>query len=307
MDRLDELNAFIAVADAGGFSAAARHIGLSQPAISKAVAGLEKRLGLALFHRSTRNVSVTDQGRRYYERIKPLIDAMAEAEAEASSSTHNVSGSLRISVPATFGRLHILPLIPDLLSQNPGLAVDLVLSDALRSMEEDGIDLAIRVGPTDEREAVVRRVAATPIVCAGSREYFARRGTPRTPADLVDHNCLLHGTQRESSDWPLKGPDGRYGVRVRGTLSSNSVETIRAGVLAGIGIGLMTKASLTRELSHPDIMTVLDEFVSVARDVSLVWPKRRFVPARLRRATDFFADALARRLVGEVSASNIPV
>jgi DNA-binding transcriptional LysR family regulator len=296
MDRLVELNAFIAVADAGGFSAASRLTGVSQPSISKAVAGLEKRLGVALLSRSTRKVSVTDQGRRYYDRIKPLMDAITEAEAEATSSTQKVSGFVRISAPATFGRLHVLPLIPALLSLNPGLEVDLVLSDFMRDMAEDGIDLAIRVGRADERDAVVRRVAGTPIVCVGSRRYFARRGAPRTPAELVDHNCLLYGEQRESADWIFEGPEGRQAVRVRGNLSSNSVETIRAAVLAGVGIGQMTRASLSGELSHPDIVTALDAFATLVLDVSLIWPKRRFVPARVRRTTDYFADALARRL-----------
>jgi DNA-binding transcriptional LysR family regulator len=297
MDRLDELNAFIAVAEAGGFSAAARQSGVSQPTISKAVAGLEKRIGIALLHRSTRKVTVTDQGRRYYDRIKPLLDGMQEAEAEATSSTQAVSGAIRISAPATFGRLHVLPLIPDLLLRNQGLDVDLVLSDAMRGMTEDGIDLAIRLGPTDERDAVIRRVASTPVVCVGSRAYFAARGVPRTPADLTGHNCLLYGAQRDTGTWPLRGPNGHYGVRVRGTLSSNSVETIRAGVLAGVGLGLMTKASLTRELSDPNVMTILDEFVGMVRDVSLVWPKRHFTPVRVRRTTEFFASALSQRLV----------
>jgi len=296
MDRLYELAAFVAVADAGGFSAAARRIGVSQPSISKAVAGLEQRLGIALLHRSTRNVTVTDQGRRYYDRIKPLMEAMAEAEAEATSSIQKISGSVRISAPATFGRLHVLPLIPGLLALHPGLELDLVLSDSRRGMVEDGIDLAIRVGLTDEPDAIVRRIAGTPIVCVGARRYFEQRGIPRTPADLLGHNCLLYGGQRDSADWSFQGPQGRTGIAVRGNLSSDSVETIRAAVLAGIGIGLMTRASLTAELSDSEVMTVLDGFVADVRDVSLVWPKRRFVPVRVRRATEFFADALARRL-----------
>jgi DNA-binding transcriptional LysR family regulator len=309
MDRFDEMTMFIAVADAGGFSAAARQSGVAQPSLSKAVAGLEKRLGIALFHRSTRKVTLTDQGRRYYDRLKPLMDAMEELQSDATGGARDVSGSLRISAPATFGRLHVLPLVPDLLAAHPGLEVDLILSDALRGLAEDGIDLAIRVGPADQRDAVARRVASTSIVCVGSRRYFDRRGIPRTPADLADHNCLLYGAQRETGSWPLSGPDGRYGISVRGNLSSNSIETIRAGVLAGVGIGLMTRASLASELARPGIITVLDEFVTAGRDVSLIWPRRRFVSARLRRATDFFAHALPLRLAhpGEASETDTPV
>ncbi|MFL9873641.1 LysR family transcriptional regulator [Paraburkholderia megapolitana] len=296
MDRFHELNAFIAVVEAGGFSAAARRTGDSQSSVSKAIGALEKRLGVMLFNRSTRSVTLTDQGQRYYDRTKPLVDEMDEADGELTSSTLDTSGPIRIAVASTFGRLHVLPLIPELLSLNPGLQVDLVLSDFVRDMVEDRIDLAIRVGPVNDLDAVVKRVASTPLVCVGSRRYFEQRGIPRTPAELVDHNCLLYGGLTESANWPFVGPDGRFSVPVRGNLSSNSVETIRAGVLAGVGIGLFAKVSLADELRHPDVITILDEFISDARDVSIVWPKRRFVPARVRRTTDFFAKALAQRV-----------
>src|SRR6201996_5292124 len=185
MDRFGELNAFIAVVEAGGFSAAARRQGEGQPAISKAVAALEKRLGVALFNRSTRSVTLTDQGQRYYDRTKPLIDEMDDIDHEMTNVTLSVTGLVRISVASTFGRLHVLPLIPELLSLYPGLEVDLVLSDFVRDLVEDRIDLAIRIGSIDEGDAVARRVAGTPLVCVGSRRYFARRGMPSIPADLV--------------------------------------------------------------------------------------------------------------------------
>ncbi|MBZ9738754.1 MULTISPECIES: LysR family transcriptional regulator [unclassified Mesorhizobium] len=295
MDRFNELSAFIAVVEAGGFSAAARITGDSQAAISKAIAALEKRLGVRLFNRSTRRVTLTDEGRRYYDRTKPLVDEMQDADSELTSSALGVSGLIRIAVSGTFGRLHVLPLIPDLLSLNPGLQVDLVLSDIVRDMVEDRIDLAIRLGPVTEPDAVVRRVAITPLVCVGSRRYFERHGIPKTPAELVEHNCLLYGGLTEAANWPFVGQEGRFSVPVRGNLWSNSVETIRAAVLAGVGIGLFAKVSLADELSHPDVITILEGFMGDVRDISLVWPKRRFVPARVRQVTDFFAEAIPRR------------
>jgi DNA-binding transcriptional LysR family regulator len=183
-----------------------------------------------------------------------------------------------------------------LLSLYPGLELDLILSDFARNMVEDRIDLAIRIGPVDEPDAVGRRVAGTPLVCVGARRYFERRGTPQTPGDLLDHNCLLYGGLQESANWPFVGPNGPFSVAVRGNLSSNSVETIRTAILAGVGVGFFTKFSLADELSNPDVVTVLDDFVKGVRDVSLVWPQRRFVPARVRRVTDFFARAIPQRL-----------
>ena len=293
MNKFGEMSAFISVVETGGFSAAARKTGESQSAISKAVNALEKRLGVALLHRSTRKVTLTDQGRKYYERTKPLLDEILVADSELTSSVRDVSGLIRIAAPSTFGRLHVLPLLAELLSRYPGLRVDLVLSDALRDMVDDRIDLAIRVSQVNDPDSVVRRVAGTSLVCAGSRRYFARRGIPKTPADLADHNCLIYG---QMTEWVFTGPEGRLSIPVRGSLSSNSVEAILAGVMDGVGIGLFHRASLVGEFETPDVVTVLDDFLNEPRDVSLVWPKRRFVPTRVRCATDFLATALSARI-----------
>jgi len=289
MDRFHELSAFISVVDAGGFTAAARRRGEAQSTISKAVNSLEKRLGVGLLQRSTRSVTLTDQGQKYYERTKPLVEEIEVADSELTNSRLEISGLVRVAAPSTFGRLHLLPVIPQLLSEHPGLRLDLVLSDSIRDLVEDRIDVAIRLSAVNDPNSVVRRVAGSSLVCAGSRDYFARRGTPRTPDELREHNCLIYG---DLTEWSFIGPGGPVSVPVRGNLSSNSAETILAGVKAGVGIGMFNRASLVGELRHSDVLTVLDEFVNEPRDISLVWPKRRFVPERVRRATNFFAKAL---------------
>lgn len=296
MDRFSEMRAFIGVVEAGGFSAAARRSGESQPAVSKAVGALEKRLGVTLFHRSTRRVTLTDQGQRYYDRTKILLEEMDDADGELSNANHDVSGLIRIATSYTFGRLHVLPLIPELLSLHPRLRIDLVLSDLVRDMVEDGIDLAIRGGRVDQPDAVVRRVAGTPLVCVGSRRYFEQRAIPMSPAELVDHNCLVYGGHAEASNWRFVGPQGPFSVAVGGNLSSNSLETIREAVLAGIGIGLLAKVTIADKLQGPDVIRILQDFISDVRDISLVWPERRFVPARVRRVTEFFAQAIPSRM-----------
>ena len=157
MDRLSELEAFLAVVETGGFTAAGRRTGASQPAVSKAIGALESRLGVALFNRSTRSVTLTDQGQRYFDRMKPLLEEIEDANREIIGSAVDMSGSIRIAVPTTFGQLHILPLVPDLLSRYPNIEVDLVLSDRMRDMVEDRIDLAIRVGAVEEPDAEIGR------------------------------------------------------------------------------------------------------------------------------------------------------
>ncbi len=292
MDRFQELSAFIAVVEAGGFSAAARQTGGSQSAISKSVGALEKRLGVMLFKRSTRSVTLTDDGRSYYQRTKPLLEEIDVADTELSNRTLQVAGQIRIAVAATFGRLHILPLLPGLLALYPGLEVDLVLSDSVRDMVDDRIDLAVRVGAVNELDAVAWPVATTKLICVGARRYFEKHGTPASPTDLIQHNCLVYNGAGNGPDWSFVGPQGNYSVRVSGNISSNSVEVIRAGVLAGVGIGLFTQLSLAHELSHPDVVTVLGEFLVERVDVSLIWPNRRLVSSRVRRVTEYFAAAL---------------
>lgn len=293
MDRLREMIAFVTVVETGGFSAAARHLGDSQSAISKSINSLEKRLGVLLLNRSTRSVTVTDQGRRYYARTKPLLEEIDEADGELVSSTGEVSGLVRIAAPSTFGRLHVVTLIPKLLELHPNITLDVRLSDSVRDLVDDGIDLAIRISPVRDPDSVVKRVAATTLVCVGARRYFDRYGTPAVPTDLAHHNCLIYGNMTE---WPFKAQEGIVHVPVQGNLSSNSVETILAGVLAGVGIGMFNSASLVGELQHQDIVTVLDEFVNTSRDISLIWPRRRFVSTRVRVVTDFFATQLALRI-----------
>ncbi|WP_093458202.1 LysR family transcriptional regulator [Pseudomonas sp. NFR16] len=293
MDRFRELTAFVTVVETGGFSAAARRLGDSQSAISKSVNALEKRLGATLLSRSTRSVTLTDQGRQYYERTRPLLEEIEEADGELASSSGDVRGLVRIAAPSTFGRLHIVPLIPKLLELHPNITLDVRLSDAVRDLIDDGVDLAIRVSPVRDPDSVVKRVATTKLVCVGARHYLRRHGTPAVPTDLAQHNCLIYG---DMTEWPFQGPDGSFTVQVQGNLYSNSVETILAGVRAGVGIGMFNRASLVGDLQHPDIVTVLDEFVSSSRDISLIWPRRRFIPARVRTVTDFFAAELALRI-----------
>ncbi len=293
MDRFQELTAFVAVVESGGFSAAARRLGDSQSFVSKSVSALERRLGVQLFTRSTRSVTLTEHGRRYYERMKPLLEEVAQADGELISSALELSGLVRIASPSTFGRLHVLPLVPKLLALHPKLKLDLKLADGVQDLPAEGIDLAIRINPAVSPDAVVKRVTTTSLVCAGSRRYFAQHGTPKTPEDLVHHNCIVFNGAEQ---WAFKGPRGKLNVRVSGNLAANTVDAILSAVRDGVGIGMFYGASLTDEFREAGVVTVLDEFISETRDVSLIWPSRKFVPARVRQVTEFFALALAERL-----------
>jgi len=293
MDRFQELTAFAAVVEAGGFSAAARRIGESQSAVSKSVSALERRLGVQLLNRTTRSVTPTEAGRRYHERIKPLLDEMSQVDGELMSSTGELSGLVRIAASTTFGRLHVLPIVPRLLELHPKLSLELKLTDGVQDLLAEGIDLAIRISPLRSPDAVVKRVATTSLVCVGSRHYFERHGVPETPNDLAHHNCIVYNG---IDQWTFSGPDGPFSVRVGGNLASNTVDTILSAVQAGVGIGMFYRASFTDELRAAGVVTVLDRFIAETRDVSLIWPNRKFIPARVRQVTDYFAAGLAERV-----------
>lgn len=293
MDRFHELSAFIAVVEAGGFSAAARRTGESQSLVSKAVSALERRLGVQLLNRTTRSVSVTHHGRTYYERMKPLLEEMEHANEELVTSTQEISGLIRIATSATFGRLHVLPLVPALLARYPRLRLELKLSDSVQDLLAEGVDLAIRVSPIQSPDAVIKRVSGTSLVCVGSHAYFTQHGLPRVPEDLLKHNCLVYNDMR---NWTFTGPQGRFSVPVSGNLSSNTVETILSAVHDGVGIGMFYGASLVGQLHDAGIVRILEQFIDEERDVSLVWPSRKFISARVRQVSDFLANALAARL-----------
>ncbi len=293
MDRFQELTAFAAVVEAGGFSAAARRIGESQSAVSKSVSALERRLGVQLLNRTTRSVTPTEAGRRYHERIKPLLDEMLQVDGDLMSSTGELSGLVRIAASTTFGRLHVLPIVPRLLALHPKLRLELKLTDGVQDLLAEGIDLAIRISPLRSPDAVVKRVATTSLVCVGSRHYFERHGVPQTPEDLVHHNCIVYNG---IDQWTFNRPDGPFSVRVGGNLASNTVDTILSAVQAGVGIGMFYRASFTDDMRAAGVVTVLDKFIAETRDVSLIWPNRKFIPARVRQVTDYFAARLAERV-----------
>lgn len=186
----------------------------------------------------------------------------------------------------------MLPLLPQLLALHPRLKLDLKLTDGVQDLLAESIDLAIRISPARSPDAVVKRVTTTSLVCVGSRRHVDQHGTPTTPDELVHHNCLVFNGM---DDWVFDGPRGRHSVRVSGNLSSNTVETILSAVQAGVGIGMFYRATLASDLLDADIVTVLDEFIGETRDVSLIWPHRKSIPARVRQVTEFFASALAQR------------
>lgn len=289
MDLLLHMRTFVRVAELGGFSAAARALGASQPAVSRQVADLEARLGARLLHRSASGVALTEEGAAFLEAAREALAAADGAMAGLGARRGEVAGRVRLGCSVAFGRLHVVPRLAALLSRHPGLSVDLRLADAAADLVQDGLDATIRIGVVTDPDLVVRRIGLTRRIVVASPDYIARAGRPDAPGDLVRHECLLFSGLATGTAWPFEGPDGSFSVPVAGRFRANSSEAMREAVLAGLGIYLAPLWLFAAELRAGRVVTLLDRWTPTALPIQAVFPSRRQVPARVRAVVDHLA------------------
>jgi DNA-binding transcriptional LysR family regulator len=287
MDIIAAFKVFVRVAEAGSFSAVAREQNLSQPAVSRHIAALEDFLGERLLQRTTRSLTLTDDGRDLVGHAQKVLDALEEAETAVGKRRGTVSGTVRVSVPVTFGRLYLAPKIGPLLAAHPGLEVELILSDLQADLVADGIDLAIRAGPVVDSTLIVRRIGNVFRYLLASRDYVQTHGAPRTPQDLRDHQCLVMTAVANPGHWDFHGPTGPETVRVRGRFRSDSGEGIREGVLNGFGIGLLPSWYFATEIASGAVQVLLPDYPAAEMPVHLIYPSRRNLSPRTRAVIDF--------------------
>ncbi|MBN8941493.1 MAG: LysR family transcriptional regulator [Rhizobiales bacterium] len=286
MTPLADLEVFARVVTAGSMSAAGREMGLSPAVISKRIKRLEDRLGTRLLQRTTRQLSLTEAGQGYYERVVAILASIDEAEAFVTRRSSLARGTLRVSAPTSFGRLHIAPHLRSFLSANPDLVVHLELSDSFVDIVGEGYDLAVRIGELDDSSFVARRLAPNHRLLVAAPGYLAERGAPATIAALSGHALLSHNTDT----WRLEGPDGAQTVRLHGPLKTNSSEVIREATLAGIGISLRSTWDVGPELKDGRLQVVLPQWRASRRvGVHAVYPTRRFLPQKVRVFIDWLA------------------
>lgn len=267
-------------------SAAGREMGLSPAVISKRIKRLEDRLGTRLLQRTTRQLSLTEAGQGYYERVVAILASIDEAEAFVTRRSSLARGTLRVSAPTSFGRLHIAPHLRSFLTANPDLVVHLELSDSFVDIVGEGYDLAVRIGELDDSSFVARRLAPNHRLLVAAPGYLAERGAPATIAALSGHALLSHNTDT----WRLEGPDGAQTVRLHGPLKTNSSEVIREATLAGIGISLRSTWDVGPELKDGRLQVVLPQWRASRRvGVHAVYPTRRFLPQKVRVFIDWLA------------------
>jgi len=242
MDKLMALNAFVAVAETGGFSKAARQLGVATSSLTRLLDALEEHLGTSLFTRTTRAVMLTDSGVAYLEQIGPLLSELEQADESISDQGGDAVGPLRVSMPATFGRLFIGPHITRFMAQHPRVSLDMDLSDAVADLAGERIDVAVRIGvPEQQSGLIVRKLAVHQRYLIASQEYLAARGTPASPDQLADHECMRFSYRQGPQRWIFAKDKQRVQVDINGRLQANSSDVLREAVLGGHGIALLAE------------------------------------------------------------------
>ncbi len=290
-DRIGDLGLFLRVLDLGSISAAARSLDLSPAVASQRLKRLERALGVRLLHRTTRRLHPTPEGIALAEQGRELVEDLEALTSGLRRSATEVSGTLRVTTSASFGRLYISPLLPEFLLAHPRLRVSIDLSDQTIDLVSAGYDLAIRIGALDDSTLVARRLASNRRVLCASPEYLRRHGVPRTPADLARHECiLLSGSQGRQDTWRLRDRQGQDTVvHVQGRLESNFGEVIRDAAVAGLGIALHSTWHVCEDLHAGRLQVVLPDHAIADSGIYAVMPQRRMVPPRVRAFTDFLA------------------
>lgn len=286
MDSFDGIPEFVTVADCQGFSAAARQLGVSTSHVSRQVARLEARLGAALFARTTRLVSLTGAGERYYQHCKELMSGLQQANEQISAEQVTLNGTLRVSAAGAFAEQYVAPALLDFASNHPELTIDMDFNSRMVNFVDDGIDFAIRYGRLQDSGLVARKLLDRPMMAAASDDYLSRHGTPTHPDQLRHHSCLVTNNDL----WRFERDGQRFELRVRGRWRSNNANAIVQACKQGLGIAYMPKSSFLGNVENGNLMPVLKPYWSRGGSSWIVYHNRRFQPLRARLAIDHLLD-----------------
>ncbi len=295
MDSVAGMRIFVRVVDAGSFSAAGRQLGVAPSSVSRRISDLEYELGARLFHRTTRKLSLTEAGRLFHERAAQILVEVEEAKLAISQIGGAPSGILRLTVPASIGRLHIAPALAAFQERFPAIQIVLSMTDRLVDLVDEGFDLAIRVGRQRDSSLIARRIGWGRRVVCGSPSYLEKAGMPKVPADLADHNCLTFRSHPGSNLWSFRGPKGASKVRVSGGLFADNGEALCAAAVAGLGLILVPNWLVGIEIRRGRLRQVLGKFqvVPEASPLYAVYPHQRHLPPKVRAFVDFLVERFA--------------
>jgi DNA-binding transcriptional LysR family regulator len=284
MNKLTAMECFVRAVETGSFSAVGRELGIGQPNVSRYIAALEQALGTQLLHRSTRKLLVTPEGQRYYEQARVALDVIAQAESDARGQ-QKPQGLLRIACSPGLGVEKVLPAMPDFMARYPDVQLDLRLSDAYADLVAEGLDLAIRGGVLADSALRARRLGTSERLCVASTAYLEAWGRPDSPAELVNHQCILYTYLARGDTWPFREGE----VQVGGRMRVNNLEGIRRAVLDGIGIGYLPSWMVWDQVRDGRLQVVLADHATAPTPIQAVYAAQRLLPQRAVVFIDYMA------------------
>ncbi len=287
-DRLALWQTFVRVIETGSFSAVARELGTSQPRVSKQIAALEAQLGVRLLRRSTRKLSMTEEGERLYVEARRIVQEVNEVESQLKGAGEP-QGTLRIACPPVFARLKLLPLAAAFMHQYPELTLEFSVHDRFVDLVEDGIDVAIRTGELSDTGLHAKRIGTARRICVASPRYLKEHGTPKTPAELRSHHCILYTLLATGATWPFEGMPVKVAGRVRG----NSPEVVTTMAVNGLGIAMAPDFLFADALATGELRQILKTSSVPGLPIHALYLARRYVPMRIRLFVEYAAQAFA--------------
>ena len=296
MDRLTEMEAFATVVDQGGFTDAARKMGISKSAVSKHVSSLESRLGARLLNRTTRRVSPTEIGLAYYDRARRVLNDAGEADALVSSMQSAPSGLLRISVATDFGVNHMSPILGDFLADYPDITVNMVLNNRYVELISEGFDLAIRIGEMEDSSLRARKLTETTKRLIAAPSYFEQYGRPEKIDDLNEHKLLHYSNQSAGNVWKLTAPSGeKRQVRTQGWLTVNDGQSLLNACVSGLGIAYLPSFLYADALKDGLVEEAMPGLPTESQGIYAVYPPGRFTQPKVRAFIDFLVHVFAEK------------
>jgi DNA-binding transcriptional LysR family regulator len=294
MDKLEAMQAFARVVSAGSFAEAARQLGRTRSAISKAVMELEHMLGVRLLDRTTRKVRPTEAGLAYYERSAAVLADIEETEIQIAGLHDAPRGLLRINGPMSFGTAYLAGAVADFLSAYPDLKIELLLNDRFIDPLEEGVDVTVRIGELADSSLIARRIAATRRVLVAAPSYLTQHGTPTVPDDLARHRCLVYGQVAARQRWHLQHNGETITVPVTSALCANNGEVLREAACKGLGIALLPTVIAGDAIKAGHLATVLEAFSPPALPIHALYAPNRYLAAKTRLFIDFLATRFAQ-------------
>ena len=295
MDRFENMGTFIRVVEAGSISGAADRMGVAKSAVSRRLKELEEHLGVELFHRTTRQMNLTDTGRAFYHQAVRILDDVLEAEHATSQAHGTLKGSLKIALPSSFGLMHIGPAINEFLKEHPQVEFDLDFNDREVDLIQEGFDLAIRIANLPDSSLIARRFAPVKTVMCASPDYLEQMGIPRSPDELIEHQCLVYSLLRDYEYWHLSDIRGNeIRTRIRPYLKASTGEFIRDAAVAGLGIVLIPTFIAYKEIERGTLVPVLKDYKPPQINAYAIYPQTRHLSQRVRT----FVDLLVKRFEG---------